>query len=146
MSTYTTQAEINGEIQMADLIGLTDDENTGQLNATILSQIIANASGEIDQACANLYGEQLPFNPVPSSVASMALTIVCYRLYRRRAVPDEQNRFFAAYSRVRDFLDGVNKAEFHLNDVPARDFAQVAFTGRSTIYGVGGSNQPATSM
>ena len=74
MSTYTTQAAIQGEIPEMDLIGLTDDDQTGMMNGTVLNQIITNASGEVDQACANLYGTQLPFDPVPSSVASMALT------------------------------------------------------------------------
>ncbi len=146
MSLYTNQASIEGEIQDADLIALTDDNNTGQINQTVLIQAIANASGKIDEKCANLYGEQLPFVPVPASVASMALTIVCYRLYRRREVPDEKNKFYEEYKNVLAFLDEVNTGDKHLNDIPGRDFPQVAMTGRSTIYGVRQSNWPATSM
>ena len=140
MSAYTSLAAINGEIQMNDIIMLCDDVGTGLLEGaatTILNQVIANASGEIDQACANIYGQQLPFSPVPLSVANMALTITCYRLYRRRSVPDEQNKFFAEYSRVRDFLDAVNTGDKHLDDIPARDFPQGALTGRPTIYSGG---------
>ena len=146
MSQYTTIAAINGEIQMLELVQLTDDTNTGELNSTVLNQVITNASGEVDQACSNLYGQQLPFQPVPSSVANIALTIACYRLYRRRQIPDEQNKFWKEYSRVRDFLDDVNTGDKHLDEVPARDFPQVAMTGRSTIYGVASSNFPSTSM
>ena len=137
MSIYTNQAAVNGELPMQDLIGLTDDDQTGQLNVTILNQIIANASGEVDQACANIYGGQLPFNPVPLSVANMALTIACYRLIRRRNTADEQNKFYQEYKRVRDFLDEVNTGDKHLDDVPTRDFPQGALTGRSIIYGGG---------
>lgn len=149
MSQYTTLAAVNGEIMMQDLIAMLDDPDNAQpglLNTSLMTQIIINASGEIDQSCANLYGTQLPFNPVPASVASMALTITCYRLYRRRETPDEQNKWFDQYKRVRDFLDGVNKGDFHLDDVPFRDFPQVEYTGRSTIFGVASSNFPATSM
>lgn len=146
MSIYTDQTAIEGEIQPLELKQLTDDQNTGELNSTVLNQVIINSSGEIDQACSNLYGQQLPFQPVPSSVANMTLTITCYRLYRRRAVPDEQNKFFKEYSRVRDFLDDVNTGDKHLSDVPVRDFPQVAMTGRSSIYGVAASNNPSTSM
>lgn len=138
MSAYTTQAAVNGEISMADIISLCDDNQTGLLDGAataILNQVIANASGEVDQACANIYGQQLPFSPVPLSVASMALTITCFRLYRRRLVPDEQNLFFKEYSRVRDFLDEVNTGDKHLDDVPTRDFPQGALTGQLVIYG-----------
>jgi len=140
MSAYTTQAAVGGEIQQSDLIQLCDDVGTGSLDAgalAILNQVIINASGEIDAACANIYGQQLPFNPVTSSVASMALTITCYRLYRRRLVPDEQNKYFDAYKRVRDFLDEVNTGDKHLDDIPTRDFPQGAMTGRPVIYSGG---------
>jgi phage gp36-like protein len=140
MSAYTTQAEVNGEIQQNDLIQLCDDNGTGSLDANaliILNQVIANASGEVDQACANIYGQQIPFNPVPPSVANMALTITCYRLYRRRSVPDEQNKFFKEYSRVRDFLDKVNTGDMHLSDVTLRDFPQGALTSQPVIYSGG---------
>ena len=149
MSSYTNQAAILGEIQQADLISLTDDLGQGQINTTVLNQIIANASGYIDSKVANLYGEQLPFAPAPaspSSVASMALTIACYRLFRRREVPDEKNKFTEAWEDVREFLDKVNSGDAHLDDIPIRDFPQVVATGRSTIYGGMGSNWPTNSM
>lgn len=136
MSAYTTQSAVLGEIQQMDLIALTDDApKTGDVNQTILNQIIANASGYIDSKCANLYGEQLPFNPVPPSVASMALTIVCYRLYRRRQVPDEQNKYYLEFTDVREFLNQVNVGEAHISDVTLRDFPQGAVNGQQTIYG-----------
>lgn len=149
MSTYTTQAAILGEIQIDDLINQLDDTNNptpGFLNVPLLIQLIANASGKIDEKCSNLYGQQLPFSPVPASVASMALTIVCYRLYRRREVPDEKNKFTEEYNNVMAFLDEVNTGDKHLGDVPVRDFPQVVTAGRSTIYGVAQSNFPANSM
>ena len=134
---------------MSDLIALCDDNQTGSLDAAAtsnLNQIIVNASGKIDEKCSNLYGQQLPFSPVPASVASMALTIVCYRIYRRREVPDEKNKFTEEYDNVLKFLDEVNTGDKHLGDVPVRDFPQVVTAGRSTIYGVAQSNFPANSM
>ena len=146
MSAYTTQQAINGQIQMADLIQLTDDDNMGTLNTVILNQVIENASGIVDQYCANLYGEQLPFFPVPQSVASLALTITCYMLYERRETPHEENKFGSRYNQAIKMLELINTGDNHLNDVPFRDFPQVAATGRSTIYGNAFSNFPANSM
>ena len=129
------------------MIAFTDDDpTTGKINQTVLAQVIQNASGYIDSKCANLYGGQLPFNPVPASVGNMALTIACYRLLRRREVPDEKNKFYRDWVDVKNFLDGVNKGENHIDDVPFRDFAQVAYTGRGTLYGNAMSNFPTNSM
>lgn len=148
-SAYTNQTAILGEIQSADLLALTDDDQKGAINTTVLNQIISNASGYIDSKVANLYGEQLPFTPAPnspSSVASMALTIACYRLYRRREVPDEKNKFYEDWKDVKEFLDEVNTGDKHLDDVPYRDYPQVLQTSRSTIYGGMGSNWPSNTM
>ena len=136
---------------MADLIGLCDDNQTGSLDAAavaVLNQVIANASGYIDSKVANIYGQQLPFNPVPSSVASMALTITLYRLYRRRLTPDEKNNYYDDFREVQKFLDGVNKGDFHIDDVPSRDFPQGALTSRNTIYsgGVFGSGPLSNTL
>jgi len=136
MSAYTTQSAIEGEIAPSDLIAFTDDGNTGSLNETILNQIIANASGYIDARVANIY--EVPFDPVPSAVASMALSIVCYRLFRRRLTPDEKNPFYEEWKEVRAFLDEVNKGEAHIDLTQQRDFPQGALTSQPSIY-TGGS-------
>ena len=146
MSQYTNQTAILGEIQESDLIALTDDSGLGEVDSTVLGQQITNASGFIDSKVANIYGTQLPFDPIPSSVASMALTIVCYRLLRRREVPDEKNKFAEDYKDVVDFLNRVNKGEAMIDDVVSRDFAQVVYTSRNTTYGVKSSNMPANSL
>ena len=135
MSTYCSQADINGEIQTADLISLTDDTQTGQVNTTILAQVIANASGEIDRMIGNRY--QIPFSIVPPSVNSMAIVISCYRLYRRRLVPDEQNRFFPDYQGIRDFLKRVKKGDEQLDLSIQTAFEQVQFHSRNGLFGQG---------
>lgn len=146
MSAYTTQAAIQGEIRLNELIQLTDDNKSGAINTDVLAQIIANASGYIDSKVSNVYGQQLPFNPVPSSIASMALTIACYRLYRRAMVPDERNKYYQAYQDVADFLNRVNKGEAMIDDVVTRDFSPVTYTGSRTLYGVLGSNILSRSL
>ena len=138
-SVYTTQEAILGNIQMADLVALTDDSPaTGQLNVDVLAQVIANAGGVIDMYCANIYGEQIPFNPVPPSVANMALTIACYMLLERREVPMEKNKFSGRYNFAINFLEKVNTGDAHISDVTLRDFPQGALISQPTIFG----NQP----
>lgn len=142
MSVYCNQSDIEGEIQDADLIQLTDDNGTGSLNSVVLNQVIANASGEIDRYVGNVY--DIPFNPVPPSVESMAIIITCYRLYRRREVPDEKNKYYEDYRGVRDYLKLVQQREAVLDLSASQDFSQVAANTRYTPWGYG--NWVSTSM
>lgn len=143
MSAYATQQDLLGEIQMADLIMLTDDDTppSGSLNTAILGQAIANASGLIDRYCGNVY--DIPFNPIPASVLSMAVTITCYKLLRRREVPDEKNKFAEEYKSVISFLEKVNRREAMLDLGASQDFGMVAANVTPTIYGCG--NFPVSS-
>lgn len=53
---YTTKAVISARFGgSSDLIGATDDDNTGQINDTILNQIITNATTEINGALTTIY-------------------------------------------------------------------------------------------
>jgi phage gp36-like protein len=144
VSAYCTTADIQGEIQNADLIACTDDDNTGNINQTILNQVISNASGEIDRLVGNVY--DTPFNPAPPSVESMAIIITCYRLYRRRLVPDEKNIFWPDYREVRDFLNKVHSREDVLDLSVTADYSQVQADVRGTIYAAAGGNFLSNSM
>ena len=136
MSAYTTQAAIQGEIQNSDLISLTDDAPVqGRVNQTVLTQVIANASGLIDQYIGNIY--DIPFAIAPASVANLALTITCYKLLRRREVPDEKNKFTDGYRDALSFLKQVQKREAVLDLAATQDFSQVAADVRPTIFGWG---------
>lgn len=137
MSAYCTQADIAGEIQASDLITLTDDDTPplGVVSDTVLNQVIANASGLIDQYVGNIY--QVPFNPVPPSVVSLTVIICCYKLYRRRLVPDEKNNFTEDYLRAIKFLVSVNKGESLLDLSVERAFSQVAANVLPTPWGMG---------
>lgn len=139
MSAYCTQSEIEGEIQFNDLVQLTDDSNPplGVVNDTVLKQIIANASGVIDRYVSNQY--DVPFSPVPTAVRSMAITIACYKLYRRRLVPDEKNNFTEDYNRAIDFLEKVNSGNAILDLTTERAFSQVAANTVASPWGSGNS-------
>lgn len=141
MSAYTNQASILSQIQYSDLIRLTDDNGTGDIDQTVLNAVIEAASGYIDRKVGNIYDTPLPLSP---SVTSFALTIACYMLYRRRLVPDEKNIFYEDYVDVNDFLTKVNSGEERLDLDTQRDFSQVAYSARASIYG--GGNSLSNSM
>lgn len=136
MSQYTNQAAILSQIQYSDLIRLTDDNGTGDIDQTVLTSVIEAASGYIDRKVGNIYDTPLPLT---AAVTSFALTIACYMLYRRRLVPDEKNNFAEDYNDVIDFLTKVNSGEERLDLDTQRDFSQVVYNARPTIYGSGNS-------
>jgi len=144
MSAYCTQADIEGEIQAPDLISLTDDSYppAGIVNATVLAQIIENASGVVDRYVGNIY--EVPFSPIPAAVKSLTITIVCYRLYRRRLVPDEKNNFAQDYLEALKFLKEVNKGESKLGLETDREFSPVAANTARSPWG--SSNSLASSL
>ncbi len=133
--SYCTTAQILGEIQQSDLIAATDDDNTGNINQTILDQVISNAEGEINRLVGNVY--DVPFNPAPPSIVTIAIIITCYRLYRRRLVPDEKNNFWPDYREVREFLQKVHMREDVLDLSVEANYSQVQANVRPTIYGYG---------
>lgn len=133
---YCQQSDILGEIQQADLIKLTDDAPvTGSIQTAILNQVIANASGFIDSYIGSIY--QLPLTTVPPAIVNAAITITCYRLYRRRQTPDEVNKYFAAYKDVVEYLQRVQNHEIVLDLNLPQAFSGAAYVGRRGIYGRG---------
>lgn len=138
MSSYCTTNDILAEIQDAELIRLTDDApKTGNINNTILNQVIANASGEIDFYVGSRYS--VPFVPTPPSVESMAIILTCYRLYRRRLVPDEKNRFTEERNQIVAFLQKVKAGDEALDLSVQQEFSPVQPNQRATIFGWGGN-------
>lgn len=143
MSAYCSQDDILGEISYADLVALTDDDTppAGDINPTVISKVIANASGVIDRMVGNIY--TVPFSPTPESVKSLAITIACYRLLRRREVPDEKNKFWDDYKLAMRMLERVNKRDALLDLAATQDFAAVAYNVTATPFGYG--NYPAST-
>lgn len=139
---YTTQSAILSQIQYSDLIRLTDDSGTGDVDQTVLASVIEAASNLIDSYVGNIY--DTPISPVTPSVSAMALDITCYMLYRRRLVPDEKNNFTELFNRRMDFLEKVNSGQMRMDKDDERAFSQVAFNSRPSPYG--GGNSLANSM
>jgi phage gp36-like protein len=136
MSVYCQQSDILGEIQQADLIALTDDApSTGRINTAVLNQTIANASGFIDQYIGAIY--QLPLTQTSPAITNLAITITCYRLYRRRNTPDESNKYFEAYKDAVEFLKRVQNHEAILDLNLPQAFSGAAYVARRGIYGRG---------
>lgn len=108
---YATLTDIERQIDSADLIQLTDDERTGDVDTDVVTRAIADADEEID----GYIGSRLavPLDPVPGIIRKMSVDIAIYNLYsRRRAEIPEARR--DRYNDAIRFIRSVAKGEISM--------------------------------
>lgn len=88
MSAYCTTEYIIELLTEQELINLTDDGSTGEVNAAIVEQEIQDAAALIDLYTGPRYG--IPLSPVPDVVRKLAGQLVVYGLYQRRRGASEK--------------------------------------------------------
>ncbi|MDR3561901.1 MAG: DUF1320 domain-containing protein [Negativicutes bacterium] len=79
---YCTLDDLINQSSEAVLIKMTDDDDTGEINQTIVDRAIDDAQGEIESYCESRYA--LPFSPVPGIIRKVAVDIAIYNLLSRR--------------------------------------------------------------
>jgi phage gp36-like protein len=86
---YNTQDDIAAEIPADVLIQLTDDQNLGVADDTVIARVLARASAEVDGYCSSLY--DVPLDPVTAFIRGLDLDIAVYHLFSRREnVPENR--------------------------------------------------------
>ena len=121
---YTNRNAISAYVNTADLIPFLDDDGDGVEDSGLLDQIIATAATKVDGWLSSIYAT--PFSPTPAKVASFTTIIVCYMLYRRRLVPDEQNPHAMEYKECLAQLTKIGSGGLELDLNFPRQFTQGA--------------------
>jgi phage gp36-like protein len=80
--TYITQTDLLKRIDEATLIQLTDDADTGEINAEVVTEAILDAEGIFESYVRTRYSLPVPTTPL---VKKSCLNIVTYTLFQRRA-------------------------------------------------------------
>lgn len=106
--TYAVQTDMVNNFGQDRLIELTDRNNTGAIDATVLGQALAAADAEIDPYLVGLY--TLPLASVPTVLVNFACDIAMFRLYTQIA-PDQVN---ARYKNAINFLTMVSAGKISL--------------------------------
>lgn len=109
---YCTEADVENQIDEADLIGLTDDENTGAMNAERISRAIDDADAEINGYIGMKYS--VPMLPVPALIRKFSADIAIWNLYARREGAPEDRKL--RYQNAIEFLKGVALGKFSLGE------------------------------
>jgi phage gp36-like protein len=111
---YAVQNDLSPRrISNAELIQLTDDTNSGAVNAQLVSDILDEASAVVDSYAGQRYGVPLQTS---LQVKGLTLTIAEYLLYLRRKRMKEDVR--QAYEDAISFLRDVSSGKARL-DQPA---------------------------
>jgi phage gp36-like protein len=104
---YATLSDILEQVAEAELIALTDDEQLGAVDQTVVDRAIANAGALIDGHCRDRY--VVPFAPVPDLVRMFAVDLAVFNLYGRRThietpavILERQKQALAYLKRVQD--------------------------------------------
>lgn len=79
---YTTLENLKKRIPEADLIELTDDGQTGDVDAVIVDQALRDATVQIESKLRGRY--PLPFSPVPAALEQIATILTIHNIYSRK--------------------------------------------------------------
>ena len=104
--SYAVIADLNGLIPQDDLIRLTDDDDSGSVDADVVNGILANASEIIDTYIAGEEG--FPFTTPPPVLKICCIRLAGYDLHARRGeVPETWTAMSKwAYDYLQDVKDG----------------------------------------
>lgn len=98
---YATQQHMVDRYGEHEIIELTDRDDTGSINVTVLSQALTDAGDEIDAYVGVRY--PLPLSPVPAVLTRIACDIARFRLYDDNTPEEVEDRYKANI----DFLKSV---------------------------------------
>jgi phage gp36-like protein len=104
---YAVQADLVLRFGEDELIGLTDRENTGVIQASVVERNIADADAEIDGYLAGRYS--LPLASVPPILNRLSSDIARYHLYGERVTDTVRKRYEDAVRLLRGLADGSVK-------------------------------------
>lgn len=111
--TYATQQDMIDRFAQVELVQLTDRNNTGSIDTTVLGQALADTDAAVDGYLASRY--TLPLATVPKSLTRIACDIARYYLYDNAATEEVRNRYADALK----FLQALAKGDITLGPDPA---------------------------
>jgi len=121
---YCSIDDIIAEVNSADMIPMTDDGNTQQLDTVLLNKIISRESAKIDGRISPIY--ETPMVPTPPCLRDACTLFCCEALYRRRLTPDEKNPFHQEAEEMRERLTLIGNGKLELDVNFPRAFPQGA--------------------
>jgi phage gp36-like protein len=108
-----------------DLIDLTDDDDTGEINTAVVSAVLEEASGRVESYCRNRYVTPLQTS---DDVTSLTLDVAVYLLFSRRRETNVGETVKTRFDQAIAFLKDIAAAKASL-DQPLSDQPQTSMGG-----------------
>lgn len=103
--TYATLQNLKDRFGEDELIQLTDRDNLGTINTTVVDRALADADAQINGYLSVRY--TLPLSaPVPTELERIACDLARYALYEDRVTEIVEKRYDAAIRKLRDVAAG----------------------------------------
>lgn len=113
MSGYATQTEMEAACRAARMIELTEDSGS-TVNATILTEVITQASRFMDGFLGGRYAVPITEAAALPILASHCVTVAMYRLWSRAGFPGRENPFRDEYTSTVDWLKDIASGKIPL--------------------------------
>lgn len=110
--TYCAKQDLIDRFGEAEIIQLTDRENTGAIDDGVLNQAIADADAQVDRKLRGRY--TVPVTPAPDELKPIACDLARFYLYGVGVSEVVETRYQAAMRELRDYATGIN-----VLDIPA---------------------------
>lgn len=138
---YSIQTDLEEQISQTELIQLTDDTGSGEVDTSAVARAVADADAEIDSYCGSRY--TVPFSPVPVMIRKLSVDIALYNLYSRRALEvaeERQKRYDNAVRFLRDLAKGLISLGADTPAEPSDGLPQANRTKDDRIFSMGKSS------
>ncbi|MBV6342682.1 DUF1320 domain-containing protein [Candidatus Magnetobacterium casense] len=108
--TYCTVTDIQNAIRLPELIGLTDDAGTGNMDGVVVDNAIVQAQAIVDGYCASRYYVPFPV-PVSGIIKSITIDMAVYFLFQRNQQTEVGQRriddYKLALERLKEIRSGA---------------------------------------
>lgn len=122
--SYCTQQDLIDRFGEAELIELTDEHGTEEVDATRIAQAIAYADALIESHIAGRF--TVPLSPVPEILNELACDIVHYRLFIHGAPEHVMQRQRDAVASLRDI--GAGRMSLGIDDPAPQSAGDVEYS------------------
>lgn len=109
---YCALADIEKHLQTSDLVDLTDDEGTGEVDAEVVAEAIATADALIDGYLGGRYA--VPLATVPALVQRLSVDLAIFALYDRKKFLDVPEQLRETRKNAVELLKGIQRGEILL--------------------------------
>ncbi|WP_020403744.1 gp436 family protein [Gracilimonas tropica] len=113
---YSTDADLYDRIDQEMVIQLTDDDNSGSVDQTVLDNKRADASEVINTYLRGKY--EVPLDPAPKILTNIEADLLVHSLYARRANYEIPDSVKESKKDALDLLMKINQGKILLEDQP----------------------------